>query len=105
MAKQNLGDALINSLHEALAYTQGKGTAKTHHIEIPHDINVKAIRKRLHLSRTAFSHEFGMSARTLQHWEQGDRQPQGSARILLLLLQKAPEVISNILHSRYNHAS
>ena len=44
-----------------------------------------------------FAESFGFSARTLQHWEQGDRSPHGPARVLLLLLQREPIVIAKIL--------
>ena len=93
-------DGLVNSLQEAIAYTQGKKVGKAHRVEIPATLDVKAIRKKLKLSRDGFSREFGVSVKTLQHWEQGSRKPRGPARVLLLLLQRAPKEISNILHQQ-----
>jgi putative transcriptional regulator len=69
-------------------------------VEIPDEIDVKAIRTRLKLSRQQFADRFGFSSRTLQHWEQGDRHPHGSARVLLLLLQREPSTIEEILRNR-----
>jgi len=69
-------------------------------VEIPDNIDVKKIRKNLNLSRQEFADCFGFSARTLQDWEQGDRRPQGSARVLLLLLQKDPVAIENVLYKQ-----
>lgn len=97
-SKTQLGNNLIAGMQEAISYMRGEVHLKTHQVEIPDEIDVKAIRERLKLSRSAFSREFGVSPRTLQHWEQGSRKPHGPARVLLLLLQRAPEVISGILH-------
>ncbi len=40
--------------------------------------------------------------RTLQNWEQGHRQPTGSAKVLLRLVQADPESVFKGLH--VNHA-
>jgi len=99
--KRNIGNEMIKSMEEALDYVRGKKTsAITHKIEIPDNIDVKSIRKSLNLSRTAFADRFGFSSRTLQHWEQGNRRPHGPAKVLLLLLQREPEVIEDILLSK-----
>ena len=96
--KRNIGNEIIQSMEEAVDYMRGKKTrAVTHKIKIPDKIDVKSIRKNLKLSRPAFADRYGFSARTLQHWEQGDRRPQGAARVLLLLLQEEPETIEKIL--------
>jgi putative transcriptional regulator len=82
---------------------RGKKTrAVTHKVEIPESIDVRAIRQHLHLSRQVFADRFGFSARTLQHWEQGHRRPHGAARILLLLLQRDPETIENLLNQSHS---
>lgn len=44
------------------------------------------------LSQTAFAGLMGVSLRTLQDWEQGRRQPAGSARMLLRIAQQHPEI-------------
>ncbi len=54
--------------------------AIVHKVEITDEIDVKSIRENLNLSRKEFADSFGFSARTLQHWEQGDRTPHGPAR-------------------------
>lgn len=96
--KRNIGNEIIQSMEEAIDYMRGKKTrAATHKVKIPDKIDVKSIRKHLKLSRPAFADRYGFSARTLQHWEQGDRRPQGPARVLLLLLQEEPETIEKIL--------
>lgn len=98
MSKRNIGDEIISGMTEAIEYIRGKtGIAKVHKVEIPNDIDVREIRESLKLSRTEFANSFGFSPRTLQHWEQGDRAPHGSARVLLLLLKREPGTIAKIL--------
>ena len=98
MTKRNIGDEIIQGMSEAIEYIRGnKVEAIVHKVEIPDEIDVKSIRENLNLSRKEFADSFGFSARTLQHWEQGDRTPHGPARVLLLLLQREPAIIAKIL--------
>lgn len=41
--------------------------------------DAKAIREKLSITRCQFSALLGISPRTLQNWEQGHRQPEGTA--------------------------
>jgi putative transcriptional regulator len=111
MIERNIGDEIIQGMTDAIEYIRGKEAgAVVHKVEIPDEIDVKLIREKLNLSRKEFADSFGFSARTLQHWEQGDRSPHGPARVLLLLLQREPAVIAKILrngvikHSKRNVA-
>lgn len=83
---------------DAIEYIRGNiAAAKINKVEIPNAIDVREIRENLKLSRKEFADSFGFSSRTLQHWEQGDRSPHGSASVLLLLLQREPATIAKIL--------
>jgi putative transcriptional regulator len=96
--KRNIGNEIIEGLEDSIAHMRGQKTrAHVHRVEIPNEIDVKTIRKKLCLTRQAFADCYGFSIRTLQHWEQGSRHPHGPARILLLLLQREPQTIQNIL--------
>ncbi|HSW69451.1 MAG TPA: type II toxin-antitoxin system MqsA family antitoxin [Gammaproteobacteria bacterium] len=98
-AKRNIGNEMIQSMQDAVKYMRGKKKkAVTHKVVIPDIIDVKSIRKNLNLSRPEFADRYGFSSRTLQHWEQGDRRPHGAAKVLLVLLQREPEVIEQILN-------
>ena len=98
MTKRNVGNEIIEGMEEAVKYMRGKKTsAVSHKVIIPDEIDIKTIRLKLKLSRQAFADRYGFSMRTLQHWEQGDRHPQGAARVLLLLLQREPKVVEDIL--------
>lgn len=54
------------------------------------------IRQKANLSQSEFAHALGISVNTLKSWEQGQRQPSGSARVLLGLLAKRPELIGEL---------
>jgi DNA-binding transcriptional regulator YiaG len=50
-------------------------------------------RAKTGLSQEEFARLLGVSARTLQDWEQGRRQPTGAAKTLLRLATQRPEVL------------
>lgn len=98
MTKRNIGNEIIKGMEAAIGYMRGKKTrVAVHKVEIPDEIDVRAIREKLKLSRQDFADRFGFSIRTVQHWEQGNRHPHGPARVLLLLLQREPSTIEGIL--------
>jgi len=57
--------------------------------------NVAKIRKNMDLSQAEFATVLGISARTVQEWEQGRRTPRGPARSLLLVAKHDPEAVLN----------
>lgn len=50
-------------------------------------------RSRVGLSQREFARLLGVSARTLQDWEQGRRKPRGAAKMLLRVAYSHPEVL------------
>ncbi len=48
------------------------------------------------LSQQEFAHLLGVSARTLQDWEQGRREPTGAARMLLKVAVKHPKLLREL---------
>ena len=50
-------------------------------------------RSRVGLSQQEFARLLGVSARTLQDWEQGRRKPTGAAKTLLRVAFAHPEVL------------
>ena len=59
--------------------------------------NVKAIRRKLGLSQAEFAQQFGFSVRTVQQWEQGRAVPDRPARILLRVIETAPQAVERAL--------
>ncbi|WP_395069406.1 helix-turn-helix domain-containing protein [Paraburkholderia silvatlantica] len=53
-------------------------------------------RARTGLSQSAFAALLGISARTLQDWEQGRRQPTGAAQTLLRVAVAHPEALRDL---------
>lgn len=52
-----------------------------------------AARAKMGLSQQDFARLLGVSARTLQDWEQGRRQPTGAAMTLLKVAALHPEIL------------
>ena len=50
-------------------------------------------RSRVGLSQQEFAQLLGVSARTLQDWEQGRREPTGAAKTLLRVAFSHPEIL------------
>lgn len=48
------------------------------------------------LSQSRFAALLGVSARTLQEWEQGRREPTGAARTLLRVAVAHPEILREV---------
>ena len=62
-------------------------------------VEVKSIRKRLHVSQIQFAHLIGVSAGTLRNWEQGRTYPEGAARALLKIAAHRPKAVLEALRS------
>jgi putative transcriptional regulator len=62
-------------------------------------VDVRKLRARMGLSQTRFAAKFGFSLDSIQNWEQGHRQPEGPARILLVVIAKNPKAVEEALGS------
>lgn len=58
--------------------------------------SVAGIREATGLSQARFAQLLGVSARTLQEWEQGRRAPSGAARTLLLIAHRNPKALLDV---------
>lgn len=84
-----LFEELVTSIQEAGAIKRGEiEPSRSFHIE---KIDVKQIRESYDLSQSQFAHMLGISVKTLHNWEQGRRQPVGSARVLLKVAARYPK--------------
>lgn len=61
------------------------------------EIDVKAVRSKLHLSQEEFALYFGVSVRTIQEWEQHRRRPTATARNFLKVIICAPKTVQKAL--------
>jgi putative transcriptional regulator len=84
-----IGKSILQGATEALAHARNKKTkARVSKVIIPAHVDVKAIRKKLHLTRLEFANRYGFSIRTLEKWEQGVREPDGAARAYLVVIDR-----------------
>ena len=95
--KDELFKEMLESVEEADAIMQGK--ARPYRSFEFEDLKVKAIREKLGMSQSQFAALMGISKRTLENWEQGKRQPTGSAKALLTVVAKKPEAVLEALHA------
>ena len=57
----------------------------------------RRVRHRVGLSQVAFAKRIGVPVDTVRNWEQGKRAPQGPARALLRIIDRAPETALSAL--------
>jgi len=102
--KPSVGQEIIASLKEAIAWAGGEDVpVRVATVQVPL-IDVRAVRRRLGLSQSAFASKFGSQPATLKNWEQGRLRPDGPARVLLTVMARHPEAVEDALReSRITH--
>jgi putative transcriptional regulator len=90
-------DAIAAGLRDAIASARGEGgRGRIRRVSVP-DVDVAAMRAKLGLSQEDFAAAFGVSLGTVRNWEQGRRQPEGPARALLAVINRAPKTVMDAL--------
>jgi putative transcriptional regulator len=97
MKSQDFND-LLKSIDEARAIRAGK--RKPSRVIAFNPVEVKAIRRRLHVSQVQFATLIGVSVSTLRNWEQGRTYPEGAARVLLKVAAHRPDAVLETLRSQ-----
>jgi putative transcriptional regulator len=82
--------AFKRDLLESVKQMRRGQAARATRVEVP---QAAEARSRVGLSQQDFARLLGVSARTLQDWEQGRREPTGAAKTLLRLAVSHPEVL------------
>lgn len=95
--ERNLGQEILQGIQEISEWQQGKRRLKVTRASLPSAGDVAKIRNKLKLDQEDFADFMGVSVRTLQNWEQHRREPQGPARSLLRVAEKAPEAVLKAL--------
>ncbi len=89
---------LIASLDEAAEIVAGtRQPSRAWHP--PAAVDVRTIREGLSLSQPAFARRFGFSLGAVREWEQGRRQPEAAARVLLLVIARSPETVDEAIQA------
>jgi putative transcriptional regulator len=89
--RQELFQELLESVREGGAILRGQKKA-SRTFEYAEE-TVQAVRERYGLSQAKFAALMGISVATLRNWEQGRRQPEGSARVLLRVVARHPSAV------------
>ena len=88
---------IMSGLEEALAFE--KGTAKAATIvrkrSLP-DVDPCAIRKEMNMTQKDFAGVLGVSTRTVESWESGRSTPTPTARNLMFLIHRNPELVGQL---------
>jgi putative transcriptional regulator len=89
------GDALIESLGDALVHARGEASGvRVHKVELP---DVRAIRRKLNMSQLAFAETYRIPLPTLKNWEQGRRHPDAPAAAYLVAISRLPAEVGAAL--------
>jgi putative transcriptional regulator len=88
---KSLGKELIDAVDEALQ-------APNHGKILRSPINVRKIRKDLHLTQREFSNRYHINLDTLRNWEQNKRAPDLTSVAFLTCIKKDPSMIDHLLN-------
>ncbi len=89
-------DGLMTSIAQARAFARGEDVPglRVHHFPA---IDIVTMRKKTGATQDIFARQIGVSIATLRNWEQGRRQPEGPARVLLSMLARDPGIVARTL--------
>jgi putative transcriptional regulator len=97
-ATASVGSEIIEGLKNAIAFASGDARgARAHRVHVPAPVDVASVRQKLGMSQGEFAAQFGISPATLRNWEQGRRQPEGPALVLLNIIAREPEAVQRAL--------
>jgi putative transcriptional regulator len=105
--RRPLFERLKASLEDGIRYARGELNLKTVTVATAPPavsaLEIASLRKKLDMSQAVFASIMNVSAKTVQSWEQGERQPSQSALRLLQVMQLKPVVVCRIagLHTRH----
>ena len=95
--RKPLFERLQQGLEEGIAYSQGELSLRT--VEVPDkppDIDAAtlvALRESAAMSQAIFARMLNVSTKTVQSWEQGNRQPSEASKRLIQIFSEHPEVV------------
>ena len=104
--EQTYGERLRESLEEAVAYREGRVTARVHRRQITaraasvpppavlDGADVRRLRAELGVSQSVLASFLNVSGATVRAWEQGTRRPSGAALRLMEIARMRPEIVT-----------
>ncbi len=89
-------EQMMDGLNDVEAFLAGE--REGFKVQVPQEVDVKAIRNRLGMTQARFSSTFGFSLNAIKHWEGGRRTPEAPARTLLTVIDKNPVAVLSALN-------
>jgi putative transcriptional regulator len=94
-AKKTPGQEIIEAAQEALRFARGEDIGvRVWQVPV---LDAAGVRKKTGLSQEEFAQRYRINLGTLRNWEQGVRQPEGPARVLLMVIDQEPEAVERAL--------
>lgn len=98
-----VGDDLVEAFEEMAAHLRGEAEVDSY--ELPDDLltpaRIKDIRRKVASSTREFERRFGVSARTMESYEQGRRRPDAAMTALLRIIDKEPDAAQRALRPEH----
>ncbi len=93
--KEAMFEQLVGSVQEGGKILRGE--AAPSRAFVADGPNIKRIRSAYDLSQGQFAALLGISVATLRNWEQGRREPEGPARVLLQVAARHPDAVWDVV--------
>jgi len=101
MKKRNLFADLMEGMEALESERTGKATLKKIQVEYKPAPELTAaevlrVRKKLNVSQPVFARRLRTEVKTVKNWEQGRSKPNAQAAILVMLVDRHPELLEEI---------
>ncbi|MDP3899179.1 MAG: transcriptional regulator [Mesorhizobium sp.] len=94
-----VGADLVEAFEEMAAHLRGEIEVESY--DVPADVltpaRIKEIRRKVAPSTKIFERDFGISARTIESYEQGRRKPDMAMTVLLRVIDREAEAVKRAL--------
>ena len=90
---------MIMAAEEMAGHIRGKISLTSRKVNIPEKVDVSRLRTELGFNQRQFAERFGFALSAVKDWEQGRRNPERSARILLAIISANPKFVQKTLLS------
>jgi putative transcriptional regulator len=88
-------EKVLAGIHDVLAHhASDKKGGRTFSVKLRCGDDIRKLRcERLQMTQKEFALQFGIPIRTVQNWEQDEREPEGPARAYLAVIARIPEAV------------
>lgn len=88
---------LMSGLRDVADWKKGQREGFVAHV--PANVDVRAIRQAHNQTQESFAKTYGFSLAAVRDWEQGRRQPERAARILLAMIAREPQTVKRVMQT------